>query len=168
MLEFDAGVRGELAPRSGPGHACEEDFAALLRDPMFRWIRGKMGKIVYRLSHNGEVSAYPAPDMSKVIWSQAQETHRWSFPDTAGALWKLPALRGEIWTLIQAAQLEHDLRSGAWAERRQKGCGREGAAQGGKGRAPVEGRAPAGLPPRARAARGRARRAGRRSGCRPC
>jgi hypothetical protein len=30
--------------------------------PMFRWIRGKMGRIVYRLAHNGEVSAYPAPD----------------------------------------------------------------------------------------------------------
>jgi len=43
---------------------------------MFRWIRGKMGKmgkIVYRLAHNGEVSAYPAPDMSKVIWSPAQD-----------------------------------------------------------------------------------------------
>ncbi len=34
------------------------------------------------------------PDLG-ALWSQAQETHRWSFPDTAGALWKLPALRGE-------------------------------------------------------------------------
>lgn len=48
----------------------------ILLHPMFRWIRGKMGKIVYRLSHNGEVSAYPAPDMSKVTWSPAQKAQR--------------------------------------------------------------------------------------------
>jgi hypothetical protein len=48
----------------------------ILLHPMFRWIRGKMGKIVYRLSHNGEVSAYPAPDMSGVEWSQAQKAQR--------------------------------------------------------------------------------------------
>ena len=45
----------------------------VLLHPMFQWIRGKMGKIVYRLSHNGEVSAYPTPDMTRVIWSQAQK-----------------------------------------------------------------------------------------------
>ena len=43
----------------------------ILLHPMFRWIRGKMGKIVYRLSHNGEVSAYPAPDMTNIVWSPA-------------------------------------------------------------------------------------------------
>jgi hypothetical protein len=48
----------------------------ILLHPMFQWIRGKMGRIVYRLSHNGEVSAYPAPDMSGVEWSQAQEAQR--------------------------------------------------------------------------------------------
>ena len=44
--------------------------------PMFLWIRGKMGNIVYRLTRNGNVSAYPAPDMSKVQWSPAQKAHR--------------------------------------------------------------------------------------------
>ena len=44
--------------------------------PMFLWIRGKMGKIVYRLTRNGNVSAYPAPDMTKVQWSPAQKAHR--------------------------------------------------------------------------------------------
>ena len=44
--------------------------------PMFQWIRGKMGKIVYRLSHNGNVSAYPSPDMSGVVWSPAQKAQR--------------------------------------------------------------------------------------------
>lgn len=48
----------------------------ILLHPMFRWIRGKMGKIVYRLAHNGEVSAYPAPDMSGIEWSQAQKAQR--------------------------------------------------------------------------------------------
>jgi hypothetical protein len=51
----------------------------ILLHPMFQWIRGKMGKIVYRLSHNGEVSAYPAPDMSEIVWSPAQETQRQKF-----------------------------------------------------------------------------------------
>lgn len=48
----------------------------VLLHPMFRWIRGRMGKIVYRLSHNGEVSAYPAPDMTKIVWSPAQKAQR--------------------------------------------------------------------------------------------
>jgi hypothetical protein len=48
----------------------------ILLHPMFRWIRGKMGKLVYRLSHNGEVSAYPAPDMSGIEWSPAQKAQR--------------------------------------------------------------------------------------------
>ena len=48
----------------------------ILLHPMFRWIRGKMGKIVYRLSHNGEVSAYPAPDMTGIEWSPAQKAQR--------------------------------------------------------------------------------------------
>jgi hypothetical protein len=47
--------------------------------PMFQWIRGKMGKIVYRLTRNGEVSAYPAPNMSHVAWSPAQKAHRQHF-----------------------------------------------------------------------------------------
>ena len=48
----------------------------ILLHPMFMWIRGRMGKIVYRLAHNGEVSAYPAPDMTKVVWSPAQKAQR--------------------------------------------------------------------------------------------
>ena len=44
--------------------------------PMFRWIRGK---IVYRLAQNGEVSAYPAPDMTGIEWSAAQKAQRQDF-----------------------------------------------------------------------------------------
>jgi len=47
--------------------------------PMFLWIRGKMGKIVYRLTRNGNVSAYPVPDMSHMVWSKAQKAHRQHF-----------------------------------------------------------------------------------------
>jgi hypothetical protein len=45
-------------------------------DPFFKWIRGRIGDLIYRRSHNGQVSAYPTPDMSKVKWSQAQKDHR--------------------------------------------------------------------------------------------
>ena len=44
--------------------------------PRFEWISGKMGDIVYRLSHNGQVSAYPAPDMTHIQWSAAQKAQR--------------------------------------------------------------------------------------------
>ena len=46
---------------------------------MFEWIRGKLGKIVYRRTQNGEVSMYPAPDMTKVVWSQPQKAQRQNF-----------------------------------------------------------------------------------------
>lgn len=67
----------------------------ILLHPMFQWIRGKMGKIVYRLSHNGEVSAYPAPDMSRVEWSQAQNAQRQRFAQ-ATAYAKLAIRDAEI------------------------------------------------------------------------
>ena len=38
-------------------------------------------KIVYRLTRNGEVSAYLAPDMSQVEWSRAQKAHRQFFKE---------------------------------------------------------------------------------------
>lgn len=49
--------------------------------PMFMWLRGKMGNIIYRLTRNGNVSAYPAPDMSNVVWSEAQKAHRRHFSE---------------------------------------------------------------------------------------
>ena len=51
--------------------------------PMFLWIRGKMGKIVYRPTRNGNVSAYLAPDMTKVKWSAAQKANRQFFKECA-------------------------------------------------------------------------------------
>ena len=45
-------------------------------DPLFNWFRGRIGGLVYRRAHNGQVSAYPTPDMSGVRWSKAQKDHR--------------------------------------------------------------------------------------------
>ena len=45
-------------------------------DPIIKWYRGRIGDLVFRRSHNGKVSVYPAPYMSRVKWSQAQKDHR--------------------------------------------------------------------------------------------
>ena len=45
-------------------------------DPFFKWFRGRIGKLVYRRTHNGKLSAYPTPDMSGVKWNKAQKDHR--------------------------------------------------------------------------------------------
>lgn len=44
--------------------------------PVFMWLRGKIGTIVYRRTRNGETSAYASPDMSHIEWSPAQKAHR--------------------------------------------------------------------------------------------
>ena len=51
----------------------------ILLHPMFRWLRGKIARIIYRRTRNGGVSAYAAPDMSGVVWSKAQKAHRQRF-----------------------------------------------------------------------------------------
>jgi hypothetical protein len=48
-------------------------------DPMIKWIRGRIGNLVYRRAHNGKISVYPVPDMSRVKWSNAQRDHRENF-----------------------------------------------------------------------------------------
>jgi len=45
-------------------------------DPIIKWFTGRIGKLVYRRSHNGKVSVYPTPDMSTVKWTQAQKDQR--------------------------------------------------------------------------------------------
>jgi len=45
-------------------------------NPLLKWFRGKIGDLVFRRSHNGEVSVYLTPDMSGVKWGQAQKDHR--------------------------------------------------------------------------------------------
>jgi hypothetical protein len=45
-------------------------------NPLLKWFRGRIGDLVFRRAHNGKVSVYPSPDMSRVKWSQAQKDHR--------------------------------------------------------------------------------------------
>ncbi len=45
-------------------------------DPFLQWFTGRLGRLVFRRSHNGKISAYPLPDMTRVRWSQAQKDHR--------------------------------------------------------------------------------------------
>jgi hypothetical protein len=45
-------------------------------DSLIKWFKGRIGGLVFRRSHNGKVSVYPEPDMSRVKWSQAQKDHR--------------------------------------------------------------------------------------------
>ena len=41
------------------------------------WFTGKMGKLIFRRSHNGQVSVYPAPDTENIKWTQPQKNqHR--------------------------------------------------------------------------------------------
>lgn len=51
--------------------------------PLFKALRGKMKGIIFRLAHNGEVSAYLSPDMSRVKWSPAQEAQRERFAEAS-------------------------------------------------------------------------------------
>lgn len=44
--------------------------------PLFEHLRGTIKGMVFRLSHNGRISAYMSPDMSGVRWSTAQERQR--------------------------------------------------------------------------------------------
>lgn len=44
--------------------------------PLFKQLRGTIQGITFRLSHNGQPSAYLTPDMSEVKWSPAQVSHR--------------------------------------------------------------------------------------------
>jgi hypothetical protein len=45
-------------------------------NPIIKYFTGKMGRLVFRRSHNGTVSVYPLPERSGVKWSQAQKDHR--------------------------------------------------------------------------------------------
>jgi hypothetical protein len=45
-------------------------------NPLLKWFTGKIGDLVFRRAHNGKVSVYLTPDMSRVRWSQPQKDHR--------------------------------------------------------------------------------------------
>lgn len=51
--------------------------------PLFAGLRGRLQSLVFRLSHNGQVSVYVRPDMSGVKWSPAQIAQRERFAATS-------------------------------------------------------------------------------------
>jgi hypothetical protein len=59
------------------------NMAKVTFDPIIKWFTGRVGRLVYRRSHNGQISVYPQPDMSRVKWSQAQKDHRRRFREAS-------------------------------------------------------------------------------------
>ena len=51
-------------------------MAKIRLHPLFKYLRGTIKGMVFRLTQDGETSAYMAPDMSGVEWSPDQEAHR--------------------------------------------------------------------------------------------
>src|SRR5258706_15425569 len=54
-------------------------MAKITLNPIVERAQGKMGNIVFRRSHTGEMSITKLPDMSHVKWSNAQKDHRQRF-----------------------------------------------------------------------------------------
>src|SRR5436190_24156295 len=54
-------------------------MAKIILNPIIQRAQGKMGNIVFRRSHTGEMSITKLPDMSHVTWSEAQQAHRQRF-----------------------------------------------------------------------------------------
>ena len=54
-------------------------MAKITLNPIVERAQGKMGNIVFRRSHTGEMSITKLPDMSNVKWSKAQKAHRQRF-----------------------------------------------------------------------------------------
>ncbi len=54
-------------------------MAKITLNPLVQRAQGKMGNIVFRLAHTGEMTITKLPDMSNVKWSKAQKAHRQRF-----------------------------------------------------------------------------------------
>jgi hypothetical protein len=54
-------------------------MAKVQLNPAIKEIRGKIGDLVFRLAHNGQLSLIASPDMTRVKWSPAQKEHRKRF-----------------------------------------------------------------------------------------
>jgi len=52
-------------------------------NPLLKWFRGQIGDLVFRRAHNGKISVYASPDMSRVKPSKAQKDHRHNFREAA-------------------------------------------------------------------------------------
>jgi hypothetical protein len=78
-------------------------------NPMIKHIRGKIGNIVFRLCHTGEVVASKRPDMSSVKWSPAQKAHRQRFKE-AVAYAKVAMAIPEVRAIYQQMAAENKKR----------------------------------------------------------
>jgi hypothetical protein len=58
-------------------------MAKVRLNPLFEELRGKITGMVFRLSHNGKISAYMSPDMTRVRWSPAQVAQRERFAEAS-------------------------------------------------------------------------------------
>jgi len=71
-------------------------MAKIILNPIIERAQGKMGNIVFRRAHTGEMCITKLPDMSHVQWSQAQKDHRLHFKQAvayAKAAMAVPTVR---------------------------------------------------------------------------
>ena len=54
-------------------------MAKIILNPTIEQASGKMGTMVFRRAHTGEMTLIKAADMSNVKWSKAQKAHRKRF-----------------------------------------------------------------------------------------
>ncbi len=73
--------------------------------PLLEQIRGKIDGLVFRLSHNGRISVYGSPDMSRVKWSPAQVAHRERIAE-ASAYAKAALANPEIRAIYEQMSME--------------------------------------------------------------
>ena len=54
-------------------------MAKVKLNSMLKEVHGRVGDVIFRQSHTGEMSVTKLPDMSNVQWSTAQQAHRQRF-----------------------------------------------------------------------------------------
>jgi hypothetical protein len=73
--------------------------------PLFAGLRGKLQGLVFRMSHNGQISLYVRPDMSHVKWSPAQIAQRERFAE-ASAYAKAAIADAEVRAVYERMSME--------------------------------------------------------------
>jgi hypothetical protein len=88
-------------------------MAKITLNPIVQSAHGKMGNIVFRRSHTGEMCITKLPDMSNVQWSDAQQVHRQRFKQAvayAKAAMAEPKVRAKYEkTAVKAGKRPFDL-----------------------------------------------------------
>ena len=56
-------------------------MAKIILNPTIERAKGKLGRLVFRMAHTGEMTLIKAADMSGVKWSKAQKEHRRRFKE---------------------------------------------------------------------------------------